>query len=408
MSPYDSKKVFGTFEIAVRGTNTGSGEWAGWFKERPAPWNGKITILPDAFKSRAAALAAAKRAALAAGIKPNPSRLPKHLKAAREAGRVRARMQGMMGGPEHRRLTDEHRLLRRVAVKGKGAKRNPDDRVWVDKRAAVKMGQWEGGDVGMALGSNSRAGKGTPLAIAERTLSAFERMLPDAKEGKHGWGPSDVRELSSIIRAIKAGIKSAKTRENPDLAGALTISHEGSAVVIRHVNPSRKKAAAKRRPGASKRNPHVAKGDIVIVRHSSHQMSPTGPVFPGFETREKVLEVSSDPSRAHRNIKLQSTKAPKGVHWVSADQIVKVARRATKANPVKSWRVSFEMGTDTDAATIRRIIDRWGGKLQDGKGPFNAYILYMPATFPNQDDAKQAVRLAHANGIKATLTERVK
>ena len=49
-------------------------------------------------------------------------KIPAHLKAAREAGKLRARMQGRAGMPGHRDLTDQYRLLKRVAMKGKGKK----------------------------------------------------------------------------------------------------------------------------------------------------------------------------------------------------------------------------------------------------------------------------------------------
>jgi hypothetical protein len=71
VSPYDAKHTQGTYEIAVPGAlfDRGSGTFAGWWKEKPAPWNGKITVLPDHYPSRRAALVAATRAA----AKPNPA-----------------------------------------------------------------------------------------------------------------------------------------------------------------------------------------------------------------------------------------------------------------------------------------------------------------------------------------------
>lgn len=75
-------------------------------------------------------------------------------------------------------------------------------------------------------------------------------------------------------------------------------------------------------------NPSSHIGDIIRVRTGPSALYRT----PGFEANYRVLEVSNDPGRARRPIKVASTTNDHGkkgaVHWIAVDQIVKVVRRA--------------------------------------------------------------------------------
>lgn len=79
-----------------------------------------------------------------------------------------------------------------------------------------------------------------------------------------------------------------------------------------------------------KRNPSSHIGDIIRVRHTPSADAPA--VYTPFENNYRVLDVSNDPSRARRPIKVASTTNKHGqkgaVSWISVDQIVKVVRRA--------------------------------------------------------------------------------
>jgi hypothetical protein len=106
-------------------------------------------------------------------------------------------------------------------------KRNSDASVWIDKRLAGKMAQWSSGGPIATLSSYSLAGKPVSTETAEKARAGFEYLLADAKLGKYGWGPKDVRELQSFVRAINAGIKSASTRSNPRSYKAVTRDRTG-------------------------------------------------------------------------------------------------------------------------------------------------------------------------------------
>lgn len=92
--------------------------------------------------------------------------------------------------------------------------------------------------------------------------------------------------------------------------------------VSRQENPSRARGAEK--------NPSSHIGDIIRVRHTPSADAPA--VYTPFENNYRVLDVSNDPSRARRPIKVASTTNKHGkkgaVSWISVDQIVKVVRRA--------------------------------------------------------------------------------
>lgn len=136
---------------------------------------------------------------------------------------------------------------------------------------------------------------------------------------------------------------------------------------------------------SSKRNPAFGPGDIVVVRSEAYRASPTGPLFPAREEKQKVLEISTDPGRSHRPVKLQNMRGapgPKnGVHWVSPSEIVRVARKASKkANPTyrqihygdpdypkKAKPYKFRIGT-----LVRTIADR-----STGGGRFVGKVIHM-------------------------------
>lgn len=77
----------------------------------------------------------------AASFRENPSksksRVPTHLKAARQAGRTLARMQGKAGQPGHRKMTEEMMLLRRLARRKHNPKTMGPWKTMADIRAAA-------------------------------------------------------------------------------------------------------------------------------------------------------------------------------------------------------------------------------------------------------------------------------
>jgi hypothetical protein len=103
--------------------------------------------------------------------------------------------------------------------------------------------------------------------------------------------------------------------------GALTLVPHKPASALRPKKVS--KAAFKRVA-----NPSSHIGDIIRVYTGPSALHHT----PGFEANYRVLEVSNDPGRARRPIKVAATTNDHGkkgaVHWIAVDQIVKVVRRA--------------------------------------------------------------------------------
>lgn len=79
-----------------------------------------------------------------------------------------------------------------------------------------------------------------------------------------------------------------------------------------------------------KRNPSSHIGDIIRVRHTPSEHAPAG--YAPFEANYRVLDISNDPGRARRPIKVEATSSKHGkkggVAWIAVDQIVKVVRRA--------------------------------------------------------------------------------
>ncbi len=220
---------------------------------------------------------------------------------------------------------------------------------------------------------------------------------------------SDARQAMHMAKAYGVESSIRETLKRNPFAGPLTISHEGNALVIRHVNANPRKlntynvydksgglawtgrasgpedaknkamrtiriprdriggahyvpawklrtnsgllpAAGGFAAGAAAmhvahkaglmKNPSFGVGDIVVVRIGEYRMGPSDrpPISPAREEKYKVLEISTDPGRSRRPVKLQNMKGSAGpknaVHWAGFDEIVRVARKASrKANP---------------------------------------------------------------------------
>lgn len=145
----------------------------------------------------------------------------------------------------------------------------------------------------------------------------------------------------------------------------------------------------------SKQNPaSFAQGTRVQLRKDH---------WTGFGTRGGVVEGStgSFANHSHRTY----VRFDDGTY---VDVDTRALEPERKSNPMKnprgflSYTVTFSPLGDADRATVKRAVERWGGKLRGNT-----------ATFPNAADAAQAVQMAKAYGIEArkanpgTLAERV-
>ncbi len=132
--------------------------------------------------------------------KPNTSKLPKHLQYAREAGRVRARMQSRAGMPGHRDLTEQYRLLKRGALKTK-PKKNPSSR---GKWQKIRDGEW---------GAYYASGPSFEI-IHEGTYYTLYRGRWSAKARSFKSSVS-LGRYKSMSEAQQAAETSRRTRSNP-------------------------------------------------------------------------------------------------------------------------------------------------------------------------------------------------
>jgi hypothetical protein len=98
---------------------------------------------------------------------------------------------------------------RRIASRFAAEKMVPPPK---NRKVIENISQWHSsqGDPIYAVGSSWFAGHDVPMNIVEDAYGSFETMHQQADQGKHGWGPKEVKEIEGILKAMKDSMRRAK------------------------------------------------------------------------------------------------------------------------------------------------------------------------------------------------------
>lgn len=86
-------------------------------------------------------------------------------------------------------------------------KRTNPEMILLPKKIGAMTAPWEdGGNHTYSVGSMTRAGRPVPVDHVWGAIKVYERDLAAAQAKKHGWGPTEARALTSILKGLGAAL----------------------------------------------------------------------------------------------------------------------------------------------------------------------------------------------------------